>query len=888
MLKSKIFSVRGSGRLLWPYDKAKDFSLSQYQILDQMYRHYHRHATNSDKEGKLYETRLISEIKEKSEKLKQLRIKIQEDEKLMKEDEEVDEETNYIIKSIEDLTSALQKRNKTQTKQQKLELINNLVERDIDIEYLQLELDHEVDTNIPTIEILTDDEQSIYSSDIDRDEEGDLETVSKVRKSTRMGKQTVPTYKTTLRRNQQITKELESKDQELNDIMNQLALKKHELENYDAKHNLLQKQYEDMQIEFSLLEARIIERQTEVQQQQDLYNKLQDDIATMESHMTKNQLSKEDISTQTEVDIEEYSISQESDENEEIEEASMTETQKLSHGQKQLEQEFIRHGRKVWNDKDVKDFLRRYKKVHHPINLTNTCQKQSLNTDKLITEISAIIKTIYNGIQEIREASSDYNNKINTELEKIRSSKPKQATIQLIHENYTMEMHEKYKKLQTYCEEQIEKLQSSHYEIYEDKFENMQKVLLERLENCFTQQTKCLQEQMGKNQNTTSKTTKSKDPKTKSTKPLTKKLILIPQDNNLEIKQIEKIIREEPKEFAELKTIRKTKNKNIELKTSENEVNELKELLSKKLDNIAVINPEERLMKLLLLRIDKDISEEDLKQEIEKRQYLESFKIKKVIDVQGTQFNNWIIEAPASQCRKAVKTGKMRLFYETKRVEFHIGVTRCTNCQDLNSHTKSQCEFRMRCAKCSDKHLTIDCKETKVKCINCIRRNRRDINHPAYSSSCPVYQFEKQTRLQDYYHAKDKVPGPYITEEGNRNINRRGNQPDRQRDYDNDYEDTSRIPPERSDRRTTRTERIERYDSKTDNRRYNAGREHRQYEDNYINSNEGRSQNIEDKAHNNQGETRVIRMRTFANSNRKTQSYQYPKYKWEALPPRHR
>lgn len=95
-------------------------------------------------------------------------------------------------------------------------------------------------------------------------------------------------------------------------------------------------------------------------------------------------------------------------------------------------------------------------------------------------------------------------------------------------------------------------------------------------------------------------------------------------------------------------------------------------------------------MKIILLRLDKDITIDDLKQELEMKKYFTSFNIIKAIDVQKTQFNNWVIEASAADCRKLVKKEKIKLFYEIKKVAFHIRITRCTNCQDLNNHTKSQ------------------------------------------------------------------------------------------------------------------------------------------------------------------------------------------------------
>lgn len=272
----------------------------------------------------------------------------------------------------------------------------------------------------------------------------------------------------------------------------------------------------------------------------------------------------------------------------------------------------------------------------------------------------------------------------------------------------------------------------------------------------------------------------------KKVKEIPKKLIIIPNEN-MDITQFSKLIRNEAKKqdkTLEINNIRKTTNNNIELKTSEKEIESISSLLNKDTEKFTIIDPEKRTMKILLLRINKDITKEDLEEELIIRKYLHSFKIIKTIEIQRTPYNNWIVEAPAGECRKLVKQGKIKIFHELIRTVFHIRVKRCTNCQELNNHLKSQCEFTTRCANCSDNHQTPDCKNSIPKCINCIRRKRREINHPACSPECPIYQQEKEKRLRDYYKIKTenqtnkqnasimgsiKQKGTYMDEKGRRN-----------------------------------------------------------------------------------------------------------------------
>lgn len=148
-------------------------------------------------------------------------------------------------------------------------------------------------------------------------------------------------------------------------------------------------------------------------------------------------------------------------------------------------------------------------------------------------------------------------------------------------------------------------------------------------------------------------------------------------------------------------------------------------------------------MKILLLRILKDIT----KEELQNRKYLETkaFTVMKPIETSNKEYNNWIIEAPAGDCRRLVRIKITKLFYEQVRAEFFIRVIRCTNCQEYSNPTKSQCEYR---TKCSGNHHMSECAENTEKCINCICYNKNDNNHQEISLRCPIFQkVKKKKRL---------------------------------------------------------------------------------------------------------------------------------------------
>ena len=64
---------------------------------------------------------------------------------------------------------------------------------------------------------------------------------------------------------------------------------------------------------------------------------------------------------------------------------------------------------------------------------------------------------------------------------------------------------------------------------------------------------------------------------------------------------------------------------------------------------------------------------------------------------------------------------------------------RCNNCYDFG-HFAAHCKSPSVCGKCaSTEHETKDCTSKIYKCINCIRHNFKDINHPAFSHKCPCF-----------------------------------------------------------------------------------------------------------------------------------------------------
>lgn len=835
------------GRQLFKFEEVQNYDLSVFQLYDMMERHYLRKATGSDDEAKQYQTALEDKIKMMLGTLKPM---VREDEQEIQTNQsDENEEEVSIIKDLRIIAEYHKKRqvDRTDTIQK---LKNDLQEelRQIYITYEHHLLSKELE-NTKIIKIETpEDVKDTSNSSIEEVEiflEPTPDKVHTLRTSTYHARKKInqmeDKHKKADKDLKVKTKKLEELDQAIKDRKEELVVKEQEL------------QFKKEQIEEFLKEMQQLE----------------------------NGKISLDVETQTELLIAQYSPATSESEEEENENVEDT-TEKYITGQKLLENDFIRHGRKMWTDKEVKNFLKNYKK-------TNSSQKQQptpqIDTQKLTTEIVTTIKIIYSSTQDLKEILNEYHNKIMNELESLKNAKNKYATFQNYQEQYRNDMEKQIEKLQSYCDIQTEKLQYNYQELQTNYMEQIRKHISDNIETQFREQTRKWNEiiktlQTVESHQRITKQTNKQDQKIK-------KLILIPNDK-IEINQVTKVIREEAKKtdkIPEIKNIRKTRNNNIELKSVDNEITNLTEILKGKLDNVEIINPDQRKMKIILLRINNEITEEDLEQELLQKNYLESFKILKKIEVLKSNYNNWVLEAQAADCRKVVKWGKLKLFYEIVKVEFHIRVTRCTNCQELNNHVKSQCDYGTRCANCSERHHTEDCKDKdkKTRCINCIRCNKTDIEHQAYSPKCPIFQKVKQERLREYYSSKFMMTNEYNKNQQNLEMQKSGNQIRRQKEtkagtrYEpTRYPESYRSHEKQNDYGQSEYRRYEKRDSYKEKLR-------KQREEGKQLQKDREESRREDKIKDRNGEIRRIYIRTFENSSRA--HYQYPKQYREAMPP---
>lgn len=140
---------------------------------------------------------------------------------------------------------------------------------------------------------------------------------------------------------------------------------------------------------------------------------------------------------------------------------------------------------------------------------------------------------------------------------------------------------------------------------------------------------------------------------------------------------------------------------------------------------------------------------------------LKHFKLRKFYCNEKWKYAQYsvIVELDATTFFKAMDAGKLNVGWDRCRVFDGLDVTRCYKCCAFN-HRIADCKAeRETCAICAGEHNVKQCQSKQEKCVNCdkIRTERKldiDINHPAWSSKCPVYmRFKKRRNEQVDYTA---------------------------------------------------------------------------------------------------------------------------------------
>lgn len=491
------------GRKILKYDEIENLNISIFQLFDQMERNFQRRISGSEDEGRQFHQAL-------EQRINKLRTEIPVidliEETQGSQENQIKEDEDILLKNLNQIVELYRKRQTD--KQEVLQKLKNEIneemrQRFITDEYIQIT--KEIDRLKKTSHQVSESEKENMSSSIEEED--------RITESTPLHTHTLrtSTYSASRKilqaeeKHKKIDKDIKTKRRQLKELENQIKVRSEELEIKEQEFDFKKNQIEQL-------------------------------------HQEIAEKNKVDAIAQTEEDTEEYSIVSGSANDDSVEPTNQsTPIKTYKNGQNQLELDFIRFGRKVWNDKDVKNFLRTYKNIHS--SQTTPKRKENeiqLNIEKLVIDISATIKTIYHGAQELLEELKKYNDKINMEIELIKASRNKYMTLQAHHVQYMEEAIAVIKRLQTYCDEQIDKLQSTYYDLNVDNLDSLKNQIIRKIESQFETQIDRIQEMIENDK--TKKPNKIQD--LKPTNQQIKKLILVPNNTQMEVTQISKILRD--------------------------------------------------------------------------------------------------------------------------------------------------------------------------------------------------------------------------------------------------------------------------------------------------------------------------------------------------------
>lgn len=258
-------------------------------------------------------------------------------------------------------------------------------------------------------------------------------------------------------------------------------------------------------------------------------------------------------------------------------------------------------------------------------------------------------------------------------------------------------------------------------------------------------------------------------------------VIVTPNEENQDVSQLRekiKLVNKRNKDLPLPKDIITTKTNRVILKyKTKAEVDVIRDSLadSEEIKDIAKINvPIRRRERILILSVDPELKEEEVKQEVEKclqdgssedtmmglKRKLQSSDIdsttKTIIEslMKGTdrevriirkietkqRKNNWLIDVDEECKNILLKMKRICIDFERYRVVEFVSITRCFKCQRFG-HMSNSCTERVNCVKCAADHYLKDCKSDTLCCSNCYFDDvNGDCSHRADSSNCPAFQ----------------------------------------------------------------------------------------------------------------------------------------------------
>lgn len=113
---------------------------------------------------------------------------------------------------------------------------------------------------------------------------------------------------------------------------------------------------------------------------------------------------------------------------------------------------------------------------------------------------------------------------------------------------------------------------------------------------------------------------------------------------------------------------------------------------------------------------------------------------------------NALIETDGLTYNTILKQRRLNVEWDSCIVFDHVSILRCFKCLGYN-HKSNECVNKLACGRCAGNHCTKECNSNILKCVNCSELVKKklldtDVNHEAFSRSCPAYIKYYEKRLK--------------------------------------------------------------------------------------------------------------------------------------------
>ena len=179
--------------------------------------------------------------------------------------------------------------------------------------------------------------------------------------------------------------------------------------------------------------------------------------------------------------------------------------------------------------------------------------------------------------------------------------------------------------------------------------------------------------------------------------------------------------------------------------------NELRSLVETTNEDIQMNSPKTKQHSITIVGLSKKMSKDELVNRLSVNEFIKTFGIRNKLEhhlkihvIKPLRNNPTTFQAFASVTpilRSGIReyNDKILIGVTSCKVYDRKETKRCNNCQ-MYGHFARSCPTPTtpKCGKCGENHRTDHCQSEDRKCINCVRNQNEETNHPVYYHRCPV------------------------------------------------------------------------------------------------------------------------------------------------------